>query len=70
MQNILERIVDLCSKPYQSEVHTLKQLREVKTLASRNVDVLTQILDDYVKQNDGHKDRPNRVKGAKKMLNI
>ena len=67
--NILEEIVELCESRYTSDYKTNRQLAAIKSLASRNVNILTQILADYIQQNAGDPVyRKNRLKGAKRML--
>ena len=61
-ENILEKIEDLCRQ---------KRYEEVRELASRNVSVLSQILHEYIKQNQNDAtdpERHNRLRGAKSML--
>jgi hypothetical protein len=71
MPNILEKIVELCESKYISDAKTKEQLRSIKELASQNVNILTQILDDYIRQNEEDPTyRKNRLKGAKRMLNM
>ena len=71
MQNILEKIVDLCESRYTSDLKTNAQLSEIKKLAKQNSNILTQILHDYIQQNqEDMLYRKNRLKGAKRMLNM
>jgi hypothetical protein len=71
MQNVFEKIVELCESRYSSDLRTNAQLSEIKKLAKRNVNILTQILDDYIRQNEEDPTyRKNRLKGAKRMLNM
>jgi len=49
-QNILETIVELCEQGLT--VGYNRKLLDIKQLASRNVNILTQILHDYISQND------------------
>ena len=70
MPNILEKIVELCESRYTSDLKTNAQLSEIKRLAKQNVNILTQILHDYIEQNqEDPLYRKNRLKGAKRMLN-
>lgn len=72
MTNILERIVSHCDHLASAETRRIDgALKEIRDLASRNANVLTQILDDYIIQNEpdpAH--RKNRIKGAKRMLDV
>jgi hypothetical protein len=72
MQNILERIVELCGSRHTSHLEAnARQLSEIRRLARPNANVLTQILHDYIEQNQ--KDtvhRKNRLKGAMRILSM
>lgn len=72
-ENILEVIVGLCEELQATPGTTGKQraLRSIRDIASRHANVLTQILDDYIRQNEEDPTyRKNRLKGARKMLGI
>ena len=71
MQNILEKIVELCKSVQTTDERTKEQISDIKELAARNVNILTQILADYIQQNEEDPlYRKNRLKGAKRMLNM
>jgi len=67
--NILEHISQLCESRYTSDFKTNQQLQTIKRLASSNANMLTQILYDYIKQNENEPTyRKARLRAAKKML--
>jgi hypothetical protein len=66
-QNILETIVELCEQGLA--VGYNRKLSDVKSLASKNVNILTQILHEYISQNEEDPTyRKHRLRGAKRML--
>lgn len=67
--NILEKISELCETRYTPDSRTNQQLRDIKKIADRDADMLTQILYDYIKQNqDDATYRKGRLKAAQRML--
>jgi len=67
--NILEKISELCKSRYTPDSRTNRQLHDIKKIADRDANMLTQILYDYVKQNqDDPTYRKVRLKAAKRML--
>ena len=70
-QNMLEKIVELCESRYTSDLKTNAQLSEIRKLAKQNINILTQILHDYIQQNqEDTLYRKNRLKGAKRMFEM
>ena len=66
--NILEQIVEMCESRYASDFRT-NQLNEIRRLAQQNANMLTQILYDYIAQNEPDPTyRKARLKAAKRML--
>ena len=71
MQNILERIVELCGSRRTDCATDAHQLSQIKKLATPHINVLTQILHDYVQQNQKDTlNRKNRLKGAMRILSM
>lgn len=69
--NILEHISQLCESRYTSDFRTNQQLHSIKKLANANANILTQILYDYIKQNENEPTyRKARLKAAKRMLEL
>jgi hypothetical protein len=69
--NILEQISGLCDSRYTPDVRTSQQLHEIKRLAEKNANMLSQILFDYLKQNESDPTyRKARLKAANRMLGM
>lgn len=67
--NVLEAIAGLCEARYDHDWQREDQLRNIRDLARRNAAMLTQILDDYIRQNaDDPTHRKARLSAAKRML--
>jgi len=72
------RISELCDSRYTSDLRTnqrtsceAQQLHNIKRLAEKNANMLTQILYDYIRQNqDEPTYRKAHLKAAKRMLGI
>jgi hypothetical protein len=67
--NILEQIAEICESRYASDSQTNQQMSKIKRLARQNANMLTQILYDYIVQNEPDPTyRKARLKAAKRML--
>jgi hypothetical protein len=71
MPNILEVIAGLCEGRYDHDRERDEQLRNIRTVARRNVNMLNEILHDYIRQNEEDPTyRKSRLKAAKRILGI
>jgi hypothetical protein len=69
MPNILEAIAGLAEGRYDHDWQRNEQLRNIRNLARRNVNMLSDILHDYLRQNEEDPTyRKARIKAAKRML--
>ena len=69
MPNILEEIARLAEGRYDHDWQRNEQLRNIRNLARLNVNMLNEILHDYIRQNEEDPTyRKARIKAAKRML--
>jgi hypothetical protein len=67
--NILDAIAGLCESRYEHDWQRQEQLRNIRELARRNTKMLSDILHDYIRQNEEDPTyRKARLKAAKPML--
>ena len=66
---ILEAVAGLCEGRYDHDWQQKEQLRNIRDLARRNAKMLTEILDDYIRQNEEDPTyRKVQIKAEKRML--